>query len=199
MGASSSGGGAGGNTGADAGFFISEKKKKQKINERNLGTSDYQGDIYKVKEPKKKNKVVEFIKGGGVTGAIIGGLTKGEEVNRKFYEEKVVPAGKSKAPNYETYMKDRLAGKTDAYGNPTPNQGGGNNNNNQPVKPVIVKKNIGGTEVQTTEAKLAEEKAADDEYDMRKTKRRGRRQTILTSQTGARGNLVLGKPSLLGA
>jgi len=202
MGASSSGGGAGGNTGADAGFFISEKKKKQKINERNLGTSDYQGDIYKVKEPKKKNKVVEFIKGGGVTGAIIGGLTKGEEVNRKFYEEKVVPAGKSKAPNYETYMKDRLAGKTDAYGNPTPNQGGDNDNNNQPAqppKPLIVKKNIGGTEVQTTAKKLAEEKAETEKYDARKTKRRGRRMTILTSQTGATGNLILGKPSLLGS
>ena len=66
-------------------------------------------------------------------------------------------------------------------------------------KPIIVKKNIGGTEVQTTEAKLAEEKAADDEYEMRKTKRRGRRQTILTSQRGASGNLILGKPSLLGA
>jgi len=77
--------------------------------------------------------------------------------------------------------------------------GGRDDNNNQPAQPVIVKKNIGGTEVQTTEAKLAEEKEIDDAYDMRKTKRRGRRQTILTSQTGARGNLVLGKPSLLGA
>ena len=74
----------------------------------------------------------------------------------------------------------------------------GNDNNNQPTQPVVVKKNFGGTEVQTTEAKLAEEKAADDEYDMRKTKRRGRRQTILTSQRGASGNLELGKKSLLG-
>ena len=69
----------------------------------------------------------------------------------------------------------------------------------QPAQPVIVKKNIGGTEVQTTEAKLAEEKEEAEEYDVRKTKRRGRRQTILTSQSGARGNLVLGKPTLLGA
>mgnify|MGYP003144457332 CR=1 FL=1 len=77
--------------------------------------------------------------------------------------------------------------------------GGRDDNNNQPAQPVIVKKNIGGTEVQTTEAKLAEEKEIDDAYDMRKTKRRGRRQTILTSQRGASGNLVLGKPTLLGA
>lgn len=77
--------------------------------------------------------------------------------------------------------------------------GGRDDNNNQPAKPVIVKKNIGGTEVQTTEAKLAEEKEEAEEYDTRKTKKKGRRQTILTSQTGAGGNLVLGKPSLLGA
>ena len=77
--------------------------------------------------------------------------------------------------------------------------GGRDENNNQPTQPVIVKKNIGGTEVQTTEAKLAEEKEEAEEYDTRKTKKKGRRQTILTSQTGASGNLVLGKPSLLGA
>ena len=77
--------------------------------------------------------------------------------------------------------------------------GGRDDNNNQSAQPVIVKKNMGGTEVQTTEAKLAEEKEIDDAYDMRKTKRRGRRQTILTSQRGATGNLVLGKPTLLGA
>ena len=77
--------------------------------------------------------------------------------------------------------------------------GGRDDNNNQSAQPVIVKKNIGGTEVQTTEAKLAEEKKIDNAYDMRKTKRRGRRQTILTSQRGASGNLVLGKPTLLGA
>ena len=153
-------------------------------------------------ENKKKSKVSTLtklkLKAKPVIATVISGFTNSEEVNRKFYEEKVVPAGKSKAPDYETYMKDRLAGKTDAYGNPTPNQGG-NDNNNQPAQETIVKKNIGGTEVQTTEAKLAEEKEEAEEYDTRKTKKKGRRQTILTSQTGASGNLVLGKPSLLGA
>ena len=46
---------------------------------------------------------------------------------------------------------------------------------------------------------MSESQTESEEYDVRKTKRRGRRQTILTSQSGARGNLVLGKPSLLGA
>ena len=76
--------------------------------------------------------------------------------------------------------------------------GGRDDNNNQPAQPVIVKKNIGGTEVQTTEAKLAEEKSESDKYDMRKTKKKGRRLTILTSSAGASGNIILGKPTLLG-
>ena len=80
-----------------------------------------------------------------------------------------------------------------------PGNVGRDNDNNQSAQPVIVKKNIGGTEVQTTETKLAENETESEEYDARKTKRRGRRNTILTSQRGASRNLVLGKPTLLGA
>ena len=54
-------------------------------------------------------------------------------------------------------------------------------------------------EIAELEDKLKKKKEeAEDEYDVRRTKRRGRRMTILTSQTGAGGNLVLGKPTLLG-
>ena len=126
-------------------------------------------------------------------------LDKLEDRNRKFYEEKVKPAGKSKAPNYETYMKDRLAGKTDAYGNINPNFGkdSGGNNNNQ----TIVKKNVGGTEIQTTQEKLDEEKTKDDEYDVRKVKKKGRKEYTLTSSKGVTqvsDDYSLGKKSLLG-
>ena len=101
---------------------------------------------------------------------------------------------------YKEYMKDRSAGKIDAAGNINTNFGrdNGGNQSTQSTQPIIVEKNIGGSTVQTTEAKLAEEKAQSEEYDARKTKRRGRRRTILTSQTGATGNLQLGKRSLLG-
>ena len=44
-----------------------------------------------------------------------------------------------------------------------------------------------------------EDKMKSEEYDSRKTKRKGRRNTILTSQRGASGNFILGKPTLLGA
>ena len=107
---------------------------------------------------------------------------------------------------FKSYMDKRTSGATDAFGNVNPNYGkddGGSKQPAQPPEPIIVKKNIGGTEVQTTDVKLAEEKKkkeeAEDEYDARRTKRRGRRITILTSPTGTGGGLVLGKPTLLGA
>jgi len=66
MGGSSagSGGGSGGNTGADAGFFISEQKKKEKINESGYG-ADYQGDVNPQKKQKKKTTVVNNGGDGG--------------------------------------------------------------------------------------------------------------------------------------
>ena len=207
MGASSSGGGAGGNTGADAGFFISQEKKKSKLSKKNQALVDASfKDRGAVKiDQAVKTPTISFLSGP---------LKAGSKVTRDFFTNKVLGSknyrGTSKKDFlnmsisqqeqiYGDYIKGRQTGKTDAYGNPTRDRDDNNNQPSQPVQPVIVKKNIGGTEVQTTEAKLAEEKATDDEYDMRKTKRRGRRQTILTSQRGASGNLILGKPSLLGA
>ena len=58
---------------------------------------------------------------------------------------------------------------------------------------------VGGRTILTETPTEAEVSESDSEYDERKTKRRGRRRTILTSQRGASGNLVLGKPTLLGA
>ena len=81
--------------------------------------------------------------------------------------------------------------------------GGGNDNNNQPA-PTIIKKTAGGQTIQTTaptEAELSQSAAADaEEYDLRKTKKRGRSMMTLTSSQGVKDNkLTLGKPSLLGS
>ena len=121
---------------------------------------------------------------------------------------------------YKSYLDNRMSGATDAFGNVSAgysrekvvhtNKDGtkefkevilksGNGSNTQERANVVTEKNVGGTTILTTEGKVAEEKAEAEEYDARKTKKRGRRRTILTSQTGAGGNLVLGKPSLLGA
>ena len=64
MGGSSAGGGSG-NTGADQGFFTSEKAKKEKQNDKNLGTSDYQGSLYSKEKSKTKNTTYNNNGGGG--------------------------------------------------------------------------------------------------------------------------------------
>ena len=85
----------------------------------------------------------------------------------------------------------------------TGNNNGGNDNNNQPA-PTIIKKTAGGQTVQTTaptEAELSQSAAADaEEYDLRKTKKRGRSMNTLTSSQGVKDDkLTLGKKSLLGS
>jgi len=84
------------------------------------------------------------------------------------------------------------------------NVGGGGNDNNDTPAPTILKKTAGGQTVQTTaptEAELSQSAAADAEaYDLRKTKKKGRSITTLTSSKGLTDDkLTLGKPSLLGA
>jgi len=74
MGGSNTGGGAGGNTGADAGFFISEQKKKEKINDSLIGGSDYQGDVNPQKKSKKK-ATITYDDGGQGAGAESGNNT----------------------------------------------------------------------------------------------------------------------------
>jgi hypothetical protein len=190
-----------GNAGSNSGGGSPNQMAKDKAKKDRIENAKSR-DKFGYTKPKSKFKT--FLEGGGIIGAVTKPFRDAtEEVNRKFYNEKVVPAGKSKAANYESYMKDRLAGKTDAYGNPTPNQGGGNDNNNTPA-PTILKKTAGGQTVQTTaptEAELSQSAAADAEaYDLRKTKKRGRSMTTLTSSKGLTDNkLTLGKPSLLGA
>jgi hypothetical protein len=67
MGAGNTGGGAGGNTGADAGFFVSEQKKKEKINESGYG-ADYQGEVNNKYSKEKKKKTTVVNNGGGNNG-----------------------------------------------------------------------------------------------------------------------------------
>ena len=73
---------------------------------------------------------------------------------------------------------------------------------NDPIsKPVIVKTNVGGKPVQTTESKIAEDKKEATKYDSRKTKKKGMTKNLLTSARGViktSPDYSLGKKSLLG-
>ena len=62
-------------------------------------------------------------------------------------------------------------------------------------KPVVIPKVIA-----PTTAELSQSESTDaDEYDARKTKKKGRSMTILTSSKGLDDKYTLGKPSLLGS
>ena len=196
MGAGPAGGNGGGGS---PNQMAKDKAKKDRI--ENAKSRDKFGYT------KPKSKFKTFLKGGGIIGAVTKPFRDAsEEVNRKFYKEKVVPAGKSTAPNYETYMKDRLTGKTDAYGNKTPNEGGGNDNKNNSMltksdQPKDSKVTTKPSEKDLTNTETTKKTETKKKYDERKTKKKGRRKTMLTSAKGitkTSADYSLGKPTLLG-
>ena len=93
--------------------------------------------------------------------------------------------------NYNLKMAGNVGGMNDRGG-------GGNNNNQQQIKPVILDAATAPTEAEVSQSAAADAEA--EAYDLRKTKKRGRSMTRLTSSKGVTDNkLTLGKPSLLGA
>ena len=164
------------------------------------------------KKASRRNELRTFVKEGGIIGKVIRGVTGKTpyEINlerrQKFVKSKGLTGEEINLdPSYlgskEGLAELRKQGYTTASDNM--NTGGGNDNNDTPA-PTILKKTAGGQTVQTTaptEAELSQSAAADaEEYDLRKTKKRGRSMMTLTSSKGVTDNkLTLGKPSLLGS
>ena len=172
-----------GNDGADA--FVNKKSKVKPVKRDKFG--------YTVKE----NPVKKFISSGGVIGAVTKPFReKTEAVNRKFFEEKVKPAGKSKYSNYEDYIRARGRGEVDAYGRTISksDNGGATNTGGQVVQAPEV------TAPTTAEVSQATTTKAEDPIALRKRKikAKGRNPTIMTGVTGVNDGLTLGKKSLLG-
>ena len=214
MGASSSGSSnsGGGRTDAGPNRTTAYKAGVGNITESGKKTPSYKSsndDAFRNRGKKSVNKVKT-----PATMILGPALKAGTVVNRDFFTDKVLGSKNYKGTTkqdfdkmtarqqddmYSSYMSGRQSGKTDAYGNTL----SGGNDNNTPA-PTILKKTAGGQTVQTTaptEVELSQSAAADAEaYDLRKTKKRGRSMTTLTSSKGVTDNkLTLGKPSLLGA
>jgi hypothetical protein len=170
------------------------KTNKKKVE---LATGKSQLDNYQVK------KVPAIIPGSTILNAAQKLRQKSFEANRKFYQEKVLKSKNTSGyvdtlESYESYMKNRLSGKTDAYGNVNPGYGVDKDNNIQTQKVTAGGQTILTKEKTPAETKVAEEKK---EYDARQTKKKGRRKNTLTSSQGVMktsADYSLGKKSLLG-
>ena len=146
----------------------------------------------------KKNPVAEFIKGGGITGAIIKSIT---DTNKKTKAKKQA--------NVEVGLgKDRMSNYTVGQGG-TREGGDGRNNNTPTVKVATIPKVTTApttaevSQSAATDTTAVEElKKVDDIYTRkRKAKARGRSMMTLTGPRGLQKDekLTLGRPSLLGS
>jgi len=158
------------------------------------------GGSNRYEPPKKKNPVVEFVKGGGITGAVVRGVTKiGKSIKEDYNTRKT---------NEELLGSSDYQGGKTFSGNKVSIAGGsqrGNDNSNVGAATssgmvVQAPKVISPTTAEVSQVTSEEARASANELILKKRKGRGRSSTILTSAQGVQDNkgLTLGKPSLLG-
>ena len=133
------------------------------------------------------NKVVDFVKGGGLIGAAVRGVTNAVRKGR---------------------VNTSLMGTSDYQGSTTRSNvgdlgrgdGGGQSNIGAATSSGVVVQSPTVTAPTTAEVSQSTSTEAEDPILLRKRKTlaRGRSITIATTPTGATGSLTLGKPSLLG-
>ena len=151
---------------------------------------------YKTPARKVKDKVIDFVKGGGITGMVVRGISKG--------------IAKSKAKAKDRKINDSYLGSPDYQGDVSAKPrsvnirtGGGNDFsqvNQKSIEQPKVKSQMNNTDVKsdmiTAEAPAITEMSADEIA--LKNKRKGRKKTILTSVTGVDDYPTLSKKTLLG-
>ena len=196
--------------GAPAGAGGSDKSDEKKVDTYADQLKKEQARKSKFKKDKfgytvKKNPIERFVDNDPRTQAVKN-LADKHNLNRRIKfanKNNINLQGLSTEQILSKDFKSQLDAKGYTRETPTGNNNGGNDNNNQPA-PTILKKTAGGQTVQTTaptEAELSQSAAADaEEYDLRKTKKKGRSMTTLTSSIGLTDDkLILGKKSLLGS
>ena len=157
------------------------------------------GGSNRYEPPKKKNPIVEFIKGGGVTGAVVRGVTGAIE--------------KSKAKAKDRKINDTYLGSSDYQGDVSkkprsvdPRTGRDNDNNNQPTQKSIEQPKV-ASQMDNSEVKsdlIMADKTAPTDIEMTddelllKRKRGRKTKTVLTSVVGDTSKATLSKKTLLG-
>ena len=168
------------------------------------------GPANKYSTPGKK--VVDFIKGGGITGAIVRGIGKGIETIKKNYNIRKTNESLLGSADYQggkTLSGSIVRTNDNDKGNNRPDN---NSNATIPLIPIATAPTV--AEVSQSSATTAEaptmtiepvmtseEATANANKILLKKKARGRSSTILTSSTGvsSQDKLTLGKKSLLGS
>ena len=152
------------------------------------------GGSNRYEPPKKKNPVIEFVKGGGIAGAVIRGVTG------------AIKTAKTKSKQNTMDYEGQAAGVTPmrSPSNFTSNRGNGNNNSNA-VVPLATVASTSPTTAEVSQSAATDVVSTESIDDIllkkKKTKATGRSMTILTSSKGVKSDegLTLGKKSLLGA
>ena len=199
MGAASSGGSDNQVSGAEAVASQGKGLKVSTYGSRKTKTVNQQ--IAEQNRENRKSRAGLFDR--SLAGKIASGITNSKFVRDNNYKRRVAFAKKTgKFKNTDLTSRDFVLSsgfktQLDALGYQKTLTGPeGRPDRDDP--PRVEVKNIGGRDVQVeapTEAEVSQSESTSTEYDPRKTKRRGRRMTILSRNLG---NFTLSKPTLLG-
>ena len=154
------------------------------------------GPANRYRTPKKQ--VVDFIKGGGVTGAIIGGVSNAVKKAKARAKDRIINDNYLGSPDYQGDVSAKPRSIDPRTGRD--NDNGNNQVTQKSIEQPKVKSQMNNTDVKsdmiTAEAPAITEMSADEIA--LKNKRKGRKKTILTSVTGVDDYPTLSKKTLLG-
>jgi len=160
----------------------------------NSGGNTGPANRYKTPAKKAADKVVDFVKGGGITGAVVRGVSGAFKNEKKTNEELL---GSSDYQGGKTFNGNKvsIAGGSQR-GNDNSNVGAATSSGMVVQAPTVTSP----TTAEVSQVTSEEARASANELILKKRKGRGRSSTILTSAQGVQDNkgLTLGKPSLLG-
>ena len=155
----------------------------------------------------QKNPIQRIIDSSPVINVVKNIAKRGNKFNQDFFNKKVAPTKPNL--NYKEYMKNRVAGKTDAYGNTiNQNPGGGSDNNpilstnTEATKQVAssgIVTNNGIVAPTTAEVSQATSTMMSDAEISVANKKKGRSTTILNRATGLGNSSLNTTKKTLGA